>query len=493
MKDVLTPIQMRAVDKNTAYNHIPTLILMENAGSQIANYIQRKYPDLKKVSIYAGSGGNGGDGLVIARHLLNYGYKIRLFILTDPRNIQNPDTKQNYDAIELIAKKDSNLKLFKIRDSTQLKPDNSDIIIDAILGTGVKSKLREPVSSAVDTINYSPAIVISVDIPTGLNPEDGSTPHKQVIPQTTLTLHKKKTGLIKAQKAYTGDVVVVDIGIPEVSEVYTGIGDLIKIHKPRPDSHKNQNGSVLIIGSNKDYIGAVIFAANAALSQHVDLVYIVVPEKSAPIIKQYNPEFIVRSTPGDTLNDDAYPLIADLINKVDAILIGSGAGLEPETGELFNHIIKSTDKPVVIDADALKLVDIKNTRDKQVIITPHTHEFMTFTGETLPEDLDDKIELLSMLSSEYNLTILLKGVVDIITTDDDYKLNSTGNAGMTMGGTGDILAGLTVALVTKTDSLFDAAYIAAFIIGYAADKAQKEYGDYYSIDDILGNIKKIEG
>lgn len=493
MKNVLTPIQMSVVDKNTAYNGIPTLVLMENAGSQIANYIKENYPNYKKISIYAGSGGNGGDGLVIARHLLNYGYKIRLFILFDPRNIKHPDTQINYDAIEKIAQADKNLKIYKIRDSTQLKPDNSDIIIDAILGTGVRSKLREPISKAVDTINYSPAIVISVDIPTGLNPTDGSTPDKQVIPQTTLTLHKKKTGLIKAQKTYTGDVVVLDIGIPKISELYTGLGDLLKIHKPKPDSHKNQNGSILIIGSNKDYIGAVVFAATAALTQHIDLVYIVVPEKSAPIIKQYNPEFIVRSMPGDTLTDESYDMISDLIKKVDAILIGSGAGLDIKTGKLFNHIIKSVDKPIVVDADALKLVDIENTRNKKVIITPHAHEFMAFTDEKLPDMMDEKIELLQKLSDEYNLTILLKGVVDIITTQKDYKLNNTGNAGMTMGGTGDILAGLTCALVTKTDSLFDAASIAAFIIGYAANKAQKEHGDYYSIDDIFDNIKKIEG
>lgn len=490
MKDVLTPTQMKSIDKNTEYNHIPTLLLMENAGAQIAHYIKNTHPNKKKISIYAGSGGNGGDGLVAARHLLNYGYQVKIFLLTKPENIKNPDTKRNYQSIKLIAEAGSlNLKI--ITDSTQIKPDNSDIIIDAILGTGVKDKLREPISTAVDTINYSPAIVISVDIPTGLNPADGKTYDKQVIPQTTITLHKPKTGLTLANDTYTGKIEVVDIGIPEISELYTGSGDLLKIRKPHINSHKNQNGSILIIGSNPDYIGACVFAANAALSQHIDLVYILAPQKPAQIIKQYNPEFIVRSVPSDVLTVESYNLASDLIDKVDAILLGSGAGLDKKTGELFNQIVKNSQKPIVLDADALKLVDVKNTKNKQVIITPHAHEFEIFFNTKLEKNTDDKIEQLCNLSKEYDLTITLKGVIDIITTTDDYKLNKTGNAGMTIGGTGDILAGLTTALITKTDTPYTAAYIATFMIGTAADKALKIKGENYTIEDIIENLQKM--
>ena len=158
MKDVLTPIEMRATDKNTEYNHIPTIVLMENAGSKISDYIVNNYPEKKKVSIYSGTGGNGGDGFVIARHLLNHGYKVRLFLLSKPENIKNKDSQLNYESIKIIAECDKNLKLEVITDSSQIDPDNSDIIVDAILGTGVNGKLRQPVSGAIDTINYSPAI-----------------------------------------------------------------------------------------------------------------------------------------------------------------------------------------------------------------------------------------------------------------------------------------------------------------------------------------------
>lgn len=487
MKEVLTPVEMKAVDKNTEYNHIPTLVLMENAGSGIAHYIVNNYPNKKKVSIYAGTGGNGGDGFVTARHLLNYGYRIHLFLLSRPENIKNRDSITNWKSIEIISRTDKNLKVSKITDSSQINPDNSDIIVDALLGTGIKGKLREPVSTAIDTINYSPAIVLSVDIPSGLDSENGKVYDKTVAAHTTLTLHKPKTGLTLAGSNYTGNIEVIDIGIPSVSEEYTGSGDLLKLKTPDVNSHKGDNGCVLIIGSNPDYIGAVIFAAQACISQGVDLVYIAAPESSAGIIKQYNPEFIVISTPGNVLNMDAYPVIKPLMEKVDSILIGSGAGLEKETGDLFNKIVTSADKKIVLDADALKLVDKENIRKADTVLTPHAREFRTFFDCSLPETLDDKIELLQKLSRKYNTVILLKGAVDIISSGDDYKLNMTGNQGMTVGGTGDILAGLTTAISTG-NSLYEAAYISAFILGRAGDKALSEEGFNFSANDLLKRI-----
>lgn len=486
MKDVLTPLEMRATDKNTEYNHIPTIVLMENAGSKIAEYIINTYPDKKRVSIYSGTGGNGGDGFVIARHLLNHGYKVRLFLLSRPENIKNKDSKTNYESIKIISQTDKNLKLSIITDSTQIQPDNSDIIIDAILGTGVNGKLRQPISNAVDTINYSPAIVISVDVPSGLNPEDGKVADKTVVAHTTLTLHKMKTGLLKAQQSYVGEIKVLDIGIPRVSEEYVGEGDLLKLKTPKTDSHKGQNGSVLIVGSNPDYIGAVVFAANSCLTQLVDLVYIVAPEESAHIIKQYNPEFIVRGVKGNVLTMDAFDTINELSKRVDAILIGSGSGISEQTAQLFNRVVSTIKKPIVIDADALKIVS-RELLHENIIVTPHKKEFTVLFESELPQDLDDKVELLTGLSESYGVTILLKDVVDIITTSDDYKLNKTGNQGMTIGGTGDLLAGLTVALLTQ-QSPFEAAYLASFILGCAADEVLLEKSFNYGVEDILKKL-----
>lgn len=488
MKDVLTPMQMRVTDKNTQYNHIPTIVLMENAGSRIADYLINNYPDKKKVSIYSGTGGNGGDGFVIARHLLNHGYKVRLFMLSKPENIKNKDSQLNYQSIKIISQTDKNLKLSTITDSSQVSPDNSDIIIDAILGTGVNGKLRQPVSSVIDTINYSPAIVISVDVPSGMNPENGKVTDKCVVAHETLTLHKMKTGLQKAPESYVGKISVLDIGIPRVSEEYVGEGDLLLLKSPQKDSHKGQNGSVLIIGSNPDYIGAVVFAAQAALSQRMDLVYIIAPEASSNIIKQYNPEFIVRGVPGDTLTMDAYDAIMQLEKRVDSILIGSGSGTDEKTGELFNNILSSTEKPLVIDADALKLIS-PEMLSQNMVVTPHAHEFKQLFGMEVPEKIDERVEMLMNLSGDYGCQILLKGVTDVITSPEDYKLNRTGNQGMTKGGTGDLLAGLTLAISTK-NTLFESAFLSAFILGSACDKLLEEKGLDYGIRDIL---KKLEG
>lgn len=486
MKEVLTPMEMRVTDKNTEYNHVPTLVLMENAGSAIADYIVNNYPSKKKVSIYSGVGGNGGDGFVIARHLLNHGYKVRLFLLARAERIKNEDSRINWESIKIIAQTDKNLNLKVITDSTQLNPDSSDIIVDALLGTGVNGKLRQPLSKAIDVINNAPAITIAVDIPSGLSPENGEVQDKCVVAHTTLTLHKLKVGLKLAQQTYTGNVEVLDIGIPRVSEEYVGMGDLLKLKKPDVNSHKGQNGSILIVGSNRDYVGAAIFAAESALTQMMDLVYIIAPEESAKVIKSYNPEFIVRGVKGDVLDLNAYDDIMEVASRVDSVLIGSGSGVDEKTADLFNKIVSELSIPLVIDADALKLVE-KDNLSGNVILTPHEHEFEKFFGVKLPFKQEDRIDLLNKLSKEYSCVILLKGVVDIISSPDDYKLNRTGNPGMTIGGTGDLLAGLTVALSSQI-SLFDSACIASFLLGSAGDKALEEKGFNYRINDILGRL-----
>lgn len=487
MKNMLTPLEMRAVDKNTEYNGLPTLVLMENAGSQIASHIIENYPDKKRVSLYSGTGGNGGDAFVAARHLLNHGYHVHLFLLSKPENIKNRDSFTNWKVIENMKKSDKNIKISIITDSTQLKPDNSDIIVDAILGTGIRGKLRQPVSKAIDIINYSPAIRLSVDMPSGLDPLTGEVYDKCVVAHKTLTLHKKKTGLTNAQPSYVGEVVVVDIGIPRVSEDYVGRGDLLKIPGVDAASHKGQNGSVLIVGSNEDYVGAVIFAAEGALKCGVDLVYIVAPESSADIIKAYNPEFIVKKVRGNSLTMDSYDDVLELSKKADSILIGSGAGLDEKTGQLYNKILQDIDKTIIIDADALKLVDKQNCVNAKSILTPHASEFEKFFSIKLPDNFDEKINLLDKLSDEYNTTIVLKGQRDIIMNDGQYKLNDTGNAGMTVGGTGDILAGMITAYSTKMDS-FDASCISTFIIGEVSDKLLDLKGYNYTARDIIDNL-----
>lgn len=485
MKDILTPIEMKSIDKNTEGLHVPTLSLMENAGAQIARYVKDNYKSRRHVTIYCGTGGNGGDGLVVARHLLNYNFIVHVILLSKPENIKNKDTKTNWKTTEILSKTERNLKVSKSIDSAQLYPGNTTLIIDAILGTGVNGNIRQPTSKAIDDINQSNTPVISVDIPSGLNPENGEIFDKAVKATTTLTLHKPKSGLIKADEKYVGNMEILDIGIPRIAELYTGVGDLQKIKNPIVTSHKGQNGVILIIGGNPDYVGAVMFAAESALKQGIDQVYIAAPEKVANIIKQYNPAFIVKQLSGEILSLDHYNTIKPLIDKADSILIGSGAGLEEDTSLLYNKIVIDTKKVIVIDADALKLVKKENIKNANVILTPHKKEFELFFDCKLPNDFDKQVDLLNNLANTYNLTINLKGVTDIISCPDDYKLNNVGNQGMTMGGTGDMLAGITVALVAKGNTNFESAYLASYILGSTADKALEEYGFNYTPSNLI--------
>ncbi len=222
----------------------------------------------------------------------------------------------------------------------------------------------------------------------------------------------------------------------------------------------------------------------------MDLVYVIAPKSSADIIKQYNPEFIVKSTATDVLDESIFDEVSSLADKVDSILIGPGSGVESQTAKLFNKILCDIDKNIIIDADALKLIDKENLKQSKCIVTPHYHEFEELFSIKLPSKIDKKIDIMQKLSNEYDITIILKGPTDIITTKDDYKLNDTGNQGMTVGGTGDILAGLTTALSTKLE-LFEAAYISTFIIGSAGDKLYHEKGYNYTSVDIMEKLNEI--
>ena len=230
-----------------------------------------------KVAIYAGTGGNGGDGLVAARYLLQKGFEVEIYFLGNESRIRSSETKLNLKNIKNINAYNNSIVLYEIEDSSQLKSTDADILVDSILGTGTKGVLREPVSSAVDIINDSEANVFSVDIPTGLDPLTGKVYDKAVKADITVTFHKPKTGILKADPKYIGSLKVCDIGIPREAEIFTGPGDMLGLSKRNEISHKGQNGSVLVIGGSEDYSGAPAFAGLSALRSGVDLSIIACP------------------------------------------------------------------------------------------------------------------------------------------------------------------------------------------------------------------------
>ena len=374
-----------------------------------------------------------------------------------------------------------------IRDSTSLNETDSEVIVDALLGTGVNGNLREPISSAVDIINQSEGFIIAVDVPTGVDPGSGMVTDKAVRADVTVTFHKVKVGLNIASVEYVGSIEVCDIGIPLEAELFTGPGDMLRLNNRDEKSHKGENGKVLIIGGSREYSGAPALAALSSLAGGVDLAVVACPQQLSQVIRSYSPDLIVHGVSDDFINPKDTDELIKLSENFDAVVLGCGIGREEETSLAVNDLAVEIEKPLVMDADALKLVGpgVLPRRIHETVITPHTGEFKEFSGLGVPSDLQSRINVVKEVSRESETTVILKGAVDIIARNDNLKLNRTGNPGMTVGGTGDCLAGLIGALLAQGHDGFEAAFLGAYINGKAGDMAKEEYGYNFTASDLL--------
>jgi ADP-dependent NAD(P)H-hydrate dehydratase / NAD(P)H-hydrate epimerase len=485
-------IDMRVIDANAEAMGILKSSLMENAGKCIAEKVFEISKSCK-VAIFAGTGGNGGDGFVAARHLLNKGFDVDIYLLGQTFNIKSSESQNNWKILQEISKETNSMNIHLIEDTSQLESVDSDITVDAILGTGTEGKLREPISSAVDIINNSNGIVIAVDIPTGLNPQTGKVEDKAVEADFTVTFHKKKSGIENAETKYVGSVRVCDIGIPTEAELFTGPGDLLRLKKREKNSHKGQNGRVLIVGGSSEYSGAPALAALSSLRSGADLSVIACPKSVASPIRSYSLDLIVKSLSDNYITFDDTSRLLELSEEADVMVLGCGIGREEETGLALNEMIEKLQVPIIIDADALKILDLDviSKYRSEIILTPHKAEFKAFFGIGVPENLNQKIDVVSDASRECKCTVLLKGVVDIISNGESVKLNSTGNPGMTVGGTGDLLAGIVGSLMAQGHNAYEAAYLGSFINGSAGDIAKKDFGYNFLASDILKYIPRI--
>jgi NAD(P)H-hydrate epimerase len=484
----MTPKDMMVADSNAEDLGIPKSVLMENAGKSVADHIINIL-DPCKVTIFAGTGGNGGDGFVTARYLLNNGYKVDLFFLGHPNRIKSPETINNWKAIKNISLGLNSLKLEVIDDSSFLKKVDSPVIVDSMLGTGILGKIKEPISSAIDILNKSKGIKIAVDMPSGLDPLTGEVPDKAVEADFTITFHKIKTGLKKAKIKHIGNIILYDIGIPAEAETFLGKGDLLRLKKRDIISHKGNNGTVLVIGGSNDYSGAPTLAALSSFKSGVDLVYVACPESVSSTIRSYSPDLIVNTLNHDFIVDEDVEKIIELSKKADSLVIGCGMGREEETESALNDFVEEIGKPMVIDADALKLLDLSVIEEKSdIVVTPHSAEFKALFDIEMPKKMEDKIETVSKSAGKNNCVILLKGVFDIISNGNNTRLNKTGNPGMTVGGTGDCLAGLVGGLIAQGHDTFEAACLGAYINGRAGDMAAEKYEYHFMASDMMKYI-----
>jgi NAD(P)H-hydrate epimerase len=495
--------EIKIIDINSDYYGVPQLNLMENAGKGLSIFIEK---DLKiknkNILFICGLGNNGGDGFVAARYLSKK-YNISLFLTGKEKEIKTNISKNNFKKL-----KNLDIEIFNINDLKNIESliSKNELIIDSMLGIGITGELREPYFSIVKMINKKVnKIKISVDIPTGFNTKNS------VESNYTVTFHDIKEGM---NKENCGIIKIVDIGVPEKANKYVGPGEL-KVYYPRPkkDSHKGENGRLLVVGGGP-YYGAPALSSFAAQRTGADLIYIATPKKVARAITSYKPllikpirlaKEIAKISPTlivkelndeDNLVPEDIDIVKKLVKKVDALLIGPGLGNEIKTQKAVEKIIElfvKNKKQIVIDADAIKVVGSKPNliEYSQSVITPHSGEFKELTGVKLSNNLDERIKNVETWAKKLKTTILLKGPIDIISNGVQTKLNDIHNESMTVGGTGDVLAGIIGCLLSKGVEPFNSARIGIFINGVAGNIAFKNRSYGVIATDLIEEIPNV--
>jgi NAD(P)H-hydrate epimerase len=463
---------MAMVDENAAALGVPRKQLMESSGNAVARRVRDLAAPGAAVLLVCGRGNNGGDAAVAARFLDDFDVRIRL--LGRPETISTDIARENWDALA-SAEVDAET----VADSRDFAVGDADVVVDAMLGTGVTGALREPERSVAAAINDSAATVLSVDVPSGVDADTGASAGVAVEADHVVTFHDDKPGL----DAVEADVTVADIGIPEAAETVVGPGDRRALTRD-PASHKGDHGEVLVVGGGP-YTGAPALAAQAALRAGADLVRVACPTAVAREVQAFEAGLIVRPFDGDRLAPSHVEDLLSLSATQDCVVFGPGVGDAGETLSAVESFLESFSGIAVVDADALQVVPDVET-DATLLCTPHQGELAKMGGET-SDDWRDRADLVADFAAEIGHTLLVKGAYDVVADGTETRVNRTGNPGMTVGGTGDVLAGVCGALASTLDPL-QAAAVAAFANGRAGDAVVGERGYGLLASDLLDEL-----
>lgn len=464
--------------------NITSTELMERAGTQIFNWIHQRLKGAQvPIHVFCGIGNNGGDGLVLARQLINYGYNVHTYVVncSDKRT---QDFLVNYDRIKQTTKKWP-IMLNCEADFPPIGPD--DIIVDAVFGIGLNRPPNEWVKGLFQHFKASKAFTLSIDLPSGLYadkvPEDE---HGVVWADYTLSFQSPKlVFFLPDTSKYTRQWEALDIGIDleflqqtETEVELIGKNEMLTIYKPREKfSNKGTYGHGLLIGGSYGKIGAMILSGRAMLASGAGLVTTFIPKCGYIPLQSVVPEAMV-ITDGD---DEKLTAIKFEIAPT-SIGIGMGMGQEEETHSAFQKFLKSNSVPIVIDADGINLLskhkdDLKLLKP-QTVLTPHPKELERLLGKWKNDF--EKLKKAKAFSKKYKCIIVIKGAHTITVFEDKLYVNSTGNPGLATGGTGDVLTGIIAGLIGQGYEPLTASLFGVYLHGKSADLAVEDYG-YHSL------------
>ena len=491
---VVTAHEMRQIDQQTIHGiGIPGIVLMENAGGAVVAAIQKRFSDCRRIAIVVGKGNNGGDGLVVARKLAFAGLSVQV-ILVSPSNEFKGDA-----LINLQIAQNLNLSIVQVLsqpDLDQLQPQISeyDLIVDAILGTGLRGAVRGFVASVITCINESGSPIVAIDLPSGLQTDTGAIEGVCIKATYTVTIGLPKRGLLIHPGAETaGKLEIADIGFPpnvieplSVQVNWTQSGDASNLIPPRyRHSHKGTYGHVFVAAASAGMTGAAALTSQAAYRVGAGLVTVGIPNSLNPILEAKLTEVMTLPLPETaerTLALDSGSQILEFIEKTESILaIGPGLSQHPETVTLVHNLIRNNERPIVVDADGLnalaKSKKLLSFLPPQTVLTPHPGEMARLIGESVSKVEYDRIGIAQQFALDHDVILVLKGAPTVVASGNgDVWINSTGNSGMATGGMGDLLTGVIAGLMAQQSSSHDAAILGVYLHGLAADIAAESVG-----------------
>jgi hydroxyethylthiazole kinase-like uncharacterized protein yjeF len=489
---VVSTAEMREIDRTTSQRFgVPSLTLMENAGTAVFEFVLSQYPSADRIAVICGKGNNGGDGFVAARKLKASGREVRIVLLAEPSELRG-------DAAEMFRRLAIAPVIVRSVDELKREPSRavfeSEVLLDAILGTGFKPPVSGLYAEAIRLMNASSAPVVAVDIPSGADADVMGEQTGAVARADALVTFTAPRPAHIFGRLTDGPTVIAPIGSPDEAIVSSLQLNLITAREiapligPRPlASNKGNFGHVLVIGGAVGKAGSVAMAGMAALRSGAGLSTVATPKSVLATVAGFHPEVMTEpldETDEGTISTYAGERIDELIKGKTVLAVGPGISRNPKTSEFVRSLVAKSKTPLVLDADGLNAfegrADELNGKGRTLVITPHPGEMARLAGSTIAAVQRDRINVARTFAREHELIVVLKGHRTLIAQPDGTVwVNTTGNPGMATGGTGDILTGMVSGLIAQNPKhIVEAVIAAVHLHGLAGDVACESMGQH---------------
>ena len=489
---IVSAAEMREIDRATSERFgVPSLTLMENAGMVVADYVLAQHAGARRIVVFCGKGNNGGDGLVAARRLHQKGKTVQVILLANPGDLRG-------DAAVMFGKLPG--AAIAVHSSEELKSErvrlslHADLYLDAILGTGFKPPVSGLYADAIAIMNGSVTPVVAVDIPSGadadaMGPQAGTIARADAIVSFTAARPAHVFSLLTRGSTYVGG-----IGSPEeaiVSSLQLNVitaRDLAPLLGPRPaESNKGNYGHVLVVGGSVGKAGSVAMVGMAALRAGAGLSTVATAKSTLPTVAGFHPELMTEplaETDSGSIAGSARGKIEELAKGKTVVALGPGISRDPQTAELVRAVVSGLTVPMVVDADGLNAFEGRagelNGKDRTLVITPHPGEMARLAGCSVADVQADRLGVARRFAREHGLIVVLKGHRTLVVQPDgEAWVNTTGNPGMSTGGTGDILTGMVAGMIAQFARAVPLAVLAAVHLhGLAGDVMRETVGEH---------------